>query len=211
MHKTASKDSGERHGQPPDWLNEGDTIHEMASPWLRGVHRPSDMFQMMYQKSYLRIMMVRNPYTRLLSAFLDKGCTPINGYWARIQELIGGLYQPTPGDFQRFIIRLLYLKSRHPRDRHLGSEPHFTPLTTHCGIDAGVQYDLILKVEEIDLWYPDIVHILGLQDDVGSGWDAIRHEGSQVRAPPLMAFFGKCCKVEEWKRICDTPSSDYHS
>ena len=196
MHKTAWKDSEARDGRPPNWLREGDEIHEMASPWLRWVHRPQDVFHMIYDPSYLRVMMVRNPYSRLLSAFLDKACTPINGYWAGIQKLIGGLYQPTPEDFQRFIVRLLYLKSRNPRDRHLGSEPHFTPLTTHCGIDAGVQYDLILKVEEIDMWYPDIVHILGLQEHVGSGWDANPRQDPPVRASSLDVSGGKCCSAD---------------
>mmetsp|Transcript_2255 Transcript_2255/g.2813 ORF Transcript_2255/g.2813 Transcript_2255/m.2813 type:complete len:216 (+) Transcript_2255:431-1078(+) len=52
-----------------------------------------------------------------------------------------------------------------------GGVAHFTPQTTHCQIRQGLSYDYHLKVEEINLWYQDLVQLMGLEDIVSYGWE----------------------------------------
>jgi hypothetical protein len=47
---------------------------------------------------------------------------------------------------------------------------HFVPMSPKCAINAGLGYDYVLRVERIGIWYPALVNMLGLQDDVKSGW-----------------------------------------
>ena len=55
------------------------------------------------------------------------------------------------------------------RDNHEWTDGHFAPMTEHCGLDNGVKYDFILKVEEVDVWYADLVRLLDLEDSVEKG------------------------------------------
>lgn len=108
-------------------------------------------------------MWVRNPYTRLLSGFLEKLS---GGKWHHRNVVAhGGPYESTPEGFESFVERLVYM-----RDHGIAVNNHFAPLAERCGIDSGMQYDLYLRVEEIDMWYAEVVDFLGLREAVKSGW-----------------------------------------
>jgi hypothetical protein len=57
---------------------------------------------------------------------------------------------------------------------------HFAPLSKRCGIHAGLQYDFFLKVEEMDLWYADVVTLMGLAPYAEDGWE--QNRGNNVTA-----------------------------
>jgi hypothetical protein len=107
-------------------------------------------------------MWLRNPYSRLLSGFLDKGVQEFT-----FVNMAGYEYpfEPTPDGFKLFLESLLDM-----RRKGLPINPHFKPQSELCGIPFGMQYDFYLKVEDIHLWYPDLISLLGLRDTVYSGW-----------------------------------------
>lgn len=122
--------------------------------------------------SAIRMMWIRNPYSRILSAFLDKMHEPHGQQakrWKRIVKYHGGPYESTPEGFERFVERLLYM-----RDNNIEVNPHFTPMAEHCGIDKGMQYDLYLQVEKINEWYAEVIDLLGLSEFVKSGWSSLQ-------------------------------------
>eukprot|EP00951_Prasinocladus_malaysianus_P043351 scaffold539968_cov53-Prasinocladus_malaysianus.AAC.1 len=97
-------------------------------------------------------MIVRDPYSRLLSGFLDKACYPTPGSWTEnMNSEYGGPYQETPEEFGRFVSHLV---SKRVRGELI--DPHFSPLFDHCGLSTGMRYDLYLKAEEMDEWYADL-------------------------------------------------------
>eukprot|EP00193_Tetraselmis_chui_P005677 CAMPEP_0177762688 /NCGR_PEP_ID=MMETSP0491_2-20121128/6477_1 /TAXON_ID=63592 /ORGANISM="Tetraselmis chuii, Strain PLY429" /LENGTH=181 /DNA_ID=CAMNT_0019278757 /DNA_START=687 /DNA_END=1232 /DNA_ORIENTATION=- len=56
----------------------------------------------------------------------------------------------------------------HNEGKHI--DPHFSPQVEHCGLPQGMRYDFYLKVEEMEEWYADLIHILGMEKTVSSGW-----------------------------------------
>mmetsp|Transcript_13685 Transcript_13685/g.18970 ORF Transcript_13685/g.18970 Transcript_13685/m.18970 type:complete len:153 (-) Transcript_13685:392-850(-) len=48
---------------------------------------------------------------------------------------------------------------------------HFLPQTSQCRIYDGMVYDYHLKVEEMNLWYQDIVKYMKLESVVSTGWE----------------------------------------
>eukprot|EP00951_Prasinocladus_malaysianus_P045147 scaffold595565_cov51-Prasinocladus_malaysianus.AAC.1 len=77
----------------------------------------------------------------------------------------GGPYKDSPEEFARFIRELLAMQKTN---RHING--HFVPLFKMCGLKEGFEFDLYLKVEEIDVWYADLIQLLGFQEFVKSGW-----------------------------------------
>ena len=118
----------------------------------------ADVNRLMDDNATVRIMMVRDPYARLLSAFLDK-VPPSAHHLRRVPTM-----QPTPANFVHFVESYL-LPHRPPADWH------FALQSDHCGLRAGGDYDYYLKLEEMHLWYEPFVRAMGLEDAVSSGWN----------------------------------------
>ena len=127
-------------------------------------------------RSAIRIVFVRNPYVALLSAFLDGPGTNdatqakkhiVSNHQPRaIGRQLGMGYNSTTQDYQRFLMNLIHLRAK----RQKVPNPMLLPQSSMCGIGQGMQYDLALMVEAIDLWYPDLVNLLGLEEAAASGW-----------------------------------------
>ena len=115
-----------------------------------------------------RFMLVRNPYSRLLSAYLDKVVKQnVSKMWPRrfrdgrarsFDAFVEAVISSPMGDVDR----------------------HFQPLSRHCQMSAGdrgvslVQerpYDFFLKVEQMDGWYLPFVRVLGLEATFRRGWN----------------------------------------
>jgi len=125
-----------------------------------------------------RIMIVRDPYTRLLSAYLSKVARPNKIYdskntfgMPRESSLLDVVkLTPSPADFGAFVMAL----SVHVRASGFrGVNKHFQPLHHKCGLMSGMHHDLVLKVEEMDIWYKDLITLMGLEAVASSGWQAI--------------------------------------
>jgi hypothetical protein len=144
---------------------EHEVVHSRPLPWVAGLSR-DDIVEKVSDPSALRFMWVRNPYSRLLSGFLDKAVNAPE-WWQirfRIWEF-GGPYGDSPDEFLRFVKTMLKM---HSEGKHI--DPHFSPQVEHCGLPQGMRYDFYLKVEEMEEWYADLIHILGMEKTVSSGW-----------------------------------------
>eukprot|EP00466_Bigelowiella_natans_P011087 jgi/Bigna1/83181/fgenesh1_pg.103_\ len=97
-----------------------------------------------------RIMLVRNPYARFLSGYLDK----------------------IVGDFQVWKKRIFPWLTESMEIK----EPHFTPQFSHCGVQNGFLYDYYLKIEETELWYEELVRHLGMENVMQHGWGNLGQE-----------------------------------
>jgi len=122
--------------------------------WLEGLSIP-------------RVMIVRNPYIRLLSGFLDK----IHHESGR-KKFAKSFKFPAPLNFESFVVWLaMHLRGRErsgkPADyfvRHL-----FMPQTYHCLLPCGVNYTIV-KDEKSLSWYPCLLDKLNLTDAARTGW-----------------------------------------
>ena len=125
-----------------------------------------------------RFMMVRNPYSRLLSAYMDK-CVD-----ARATEVLPGDVgeiciankdsKDTAAAFPAFVAAVI------DEDPDL-LDGQFSLLSEHCHVDAG--YDYYLPTEQIVHWYAPFVAALDLGEAVRTGWDLStqwwRNDGSK--------------------------------
>ena len=130
-------------------------LHPRRHSWLlersphqrRSVHKlPS--FTSAKLRQAVRIVLVRNPYDRLLSAYLDKMVLQ------RKARLAPGGFEPG-GSFESFLGNLTRLD---PDEVDI----HYRPMSLQCGMPA-LSYDYVLRVEEMAAWYEPFVRLLGLE------------------------------------------------
>lgn len=140
------------HHSPMTWLDPGEVKRE-------------DLVANTSHPSNLRFLWLRNPYSRLLSGFLDKGVARARQYDNGMMGY-GAPFESFSSEFLRFVKALTAMRADGlPLDKHL------KPQAEQCGLPDGMQYDFYLKVEDIHVWYPDLVSLLGLEDVVSHGWD----------------------------------------
>ena len=104
-----------------------------------------------------RIIIVRDPYDRLLSGYLDKIVMQ------KIARLAPKPYKIGDG-FAAFVGNLT---QRPPEEANV----HWRPQALQCGMDRGLSYDYVLPVEEMHRWYEPLVRVLGLVRTVSHGWN----------------------------------------
>lgn len=114
-----------------------------------------------------RFMIVRNPYVRLLSGYLDK----VDSELGR-EKLARNFGIPPPANFESFV-RWLH---KYMKGRDKGASPAnfwvrhiFMPQASHCLLPCGVQYTVV-KVEESNRWYPCFLDAMNLSSAASSGW-----------------------------------------
>mmetsp|Transcript_42212 Transcript_42212/g.109474 ORF Transcript_42212/g.109474 Transcript_42212/m.109474 type:complete len:395 (+) Transcript_42212:98-1282(+) len=138
-------------------------VHGAPAPWtlLEEYNNIDKLVAKMRDPATLRFIWVRNPYTRLLSAFLDKICGE------HVKRFAGTVY-PQTCDAAGFLNLLRVLNSMADR----GEVVHrlFALQKYKCGLPAGMQYDYFLKVECEAEWYAEFVSITGLADTARHGW-----------------------------------------
>jgi hypothetical protein len=107
--------------------------------------------------SGLVIMVVRNPVTRVLSAWLDKRRDPIFRH----------LFESRPGStgsFAKFIEYITPEVTDHWANRHWGKQ------VDQCRLRYGAQYDMYLKAECRTLWGPGLFEHKEMEYWTDSGW-----------------------------------------
>ncbi len=122
-----------------------------------------------------RAMLVRNPYTRFMSAYLDK----IRGDFDRWTEIIPGLTPTMRESAEAF--------SAHVETLRNVTEAHFALQTAHCALPDGMHFDYFLKIEEMEQWYVDFVSLLNMQRPMRCCWD----------------FYGQKCFFKLPGKTCD--------
>lgn len=150
--------------------------HTRPTPWTRWPNLDSreKVLAKVHDPGSMRFMWLRNPYSRLLSAFLEKICS---GKW---RGVFGGPFSCTPPEFGRYIRALL---SRADRGAYI--DPHFTLQVDHCGLGRGVEYDYYLKVEESNEWYPEFMALAGLAGAAKHGWGRLGAPDCFMELPGL--------------------------
>lgn len=113
-----------------------------------------------------RIRLIRNPYARLLSAYLDK--LTLNNHSTGFDHWVLRRVKP-PGfrvgdSFNRF----LELVTGAPDVSRLNE--HFRLQHDACVLPNGSSWDYELKVEEMSSWYAPVLQMLGLEDTACTGW-----------------------------------------
>ena len=104
-----------------------------------------------------RVLFTRNPFDRLLSAFLEKEVG---------DGLFSGSRAPeTAGGFTAFAANLSAL----PVGQLKRVNMHFKPQHLLCGLPQGFRYDYVLPLEEMGSWYAPLAVLLGLD---GAAQDA---------------------------------------
>ena len=98
------------------------------------------------------LTIVRNPYARFLSAYLDKAAPHKRGITFN-------------GTFAEFAVHLASCKPQP--GEWTGSCPsrdvHFAPQLSLCHLSAGFRYDLVLRIEEMPIWYEAVIDLMGLR------------------------------------------------
>ncbi|XP_064598682.1 uncharacterized protein LOC135465387 [Liolophura sinensis] len=104
-----------------------------------------------FLKHYKSILLVRNPYTRLLAAFIDKFYSPNPLYW-KLGKLIIRKFRPNAGalslrcgqnvKFSEFVKYVIFDIKRG------NSDQHWKPIYQRCS-PCQLEYDIIAKLETI--------------------------------------------------------------
>ena len=108
-------------------------------------------------------MMVRNPYSRLLSAYMDK-CILQGESYCPIDPKVAA--NDSISGFATVVARVTQSKNFQ--------NGHFRLLVqSHCGIRSG--YDYYLPIEQMQYWYRPFVDALGINTVVKWGWNLTTH------------------------------------
>ena len=139
-------------------------VHKTVCKYVKATS-DSELEEAIKDKSVPRIMIIREPYGRLLSGYLDK--IENRSYSVSYTPNYPYLYNKSTG-FDGFV-KLLSLASKYS---YKGINRHFLPQSNKCFLDNNkFSYDYYLKMEHTDGWYEPIIQLLGLEDDVSSGWN----------------------------------------
>jgi hypothetical protein len=94
------------------------------------------------------LTIVRNPYVRFLSAYLDKAAPHKRGINFN-------------GTFAQFAVHLASCEPQ--QDSCPSRDVHFAPQLRLCHLSAGFRYDLVLRIEEMPIWYEAVIDLMGLR------------------------------------------------
>ena len=132
-------------------------VHAFPNPNLMLTSR--DFYSMLARPAYLtpRFIIVRNPFARLLSAYLSKyhfgyAHVPLSGHTGNVTfaDMVAHMHA-------RWVV---------DGDKYLSSlDPHFRPLHFSCGIELGLGYDFYLPLENLDDWATDFAEYAKLTDE----------------------------------------------
>lgn len=115
-------------------------------------------------------MMVRNPFVRFLSGFLDK-ILQDHDY----EHFAPPGYEKNDTDFVRFA--KLMTAFQHIKETESGYHPmkefndHFRLMSGNCLLPKGVLYDYVLPIEQMQCWYEPLLAALQLDEVSKSGWN----------------------------------------
>lgn len=134
------------------WDRWGLHLHDRQfSPLLTPLQVPS--FARLREDGQIKkFCVIRCPYVRLLSAYLDKICRN-QPQKAAVMKILGRADIDEPITFEDFVGAV---SSQHPRDM----DPHWKPQTMLLNYDA-LSYDLILRVETLDSDIKRLSRLLG--------------------------------------------------
>lgn len=113
----------------------------------------------------LAVMLVRNPITRVLSAYLDKS-QDVHGVYTWMHEYTDRYGKPYRQGFADWVTHeeQLIIKGE--------SDAHWRRQSDICGINFGAKWDLYLKVECRQHWGPSLFDRYNMHQWTDDGWGA---------------------------------------
>lgn len=145
--------------------------HQVAFPNVLPTRREVEEF-ITRGGRHFSFVLVRNPYLRLLSAYLDKYAD----YGKTRRSAFLGEAADTFPEFVDLMYR--HWSNNSTYGKRLGSRnfvlPHFTPITDHCGIRDGFRFDHHFKVEQMPCWLLPFLKAVGgdMAALAATGWEA---------------------------------------
>lgn len=131
---------------------------------------------MQYDSKIPRIFIVRNPYERLLSGYLDKVVKPdmkevtalggFENYYNAYQLPLSLNTSVQANPVATFLQFLRYINNVQ---QHV--DGHWMSQSKSCFLQYGMKYDYFLHVEHMAQWYSPLVQYLGLEKEVDTGWN----------------------------------------
>ena len=128
---------------------------------------PSTMEKVLNSPDYFRFVLVRDPFSRLLSAWLAKR----NRTFA----------VPIPNRFSKFVQNVTHtllsynthtittITTNHNINNKPRLNQHFKPVSHFCGL-ASIPFDFVGRLETLDEWGPLLIRRIGAERDATSGW-----------------------------------------
>jgi len=120
-------------------------------------------FQLLFLQNHtpsplLRIAIVRDPLSRLLSVWLEKirgGAGKLNRLNKRCSN-----YNRIRGNFTEFVLCLE--ETIETKQQGCGWDEHWSPQSCQCGLSE-MRYDLLLRQEQKDDWFQPLIQCLGVE------------------------------------------------
>ena len=132
----------------------------LATPFIRAFQLPPDSLEeALTSSAYRRFAVVRDPATRVLSAYLEKirqGLKQSEPVVAAVTERIGSPIKATDITFEQF---LDVVAEQPARDQ----DPHWRVQTAHLGLGT-IDYDALIHLEDLDASWPMIGELTGAPD-----------------------------------------------
>eukprot|EP00729_Bicosta_minor_P005263 gene5263-17584_t len=192
---TRANGGNEKTGDSFRRFNRGAPIPASRNPHIRQMYKLPNPWQMLggypsveevlKSPDVPRFMFVRNPYARLLSGFVDKIEHAKNG---EKLSFMSPHDQFKADGFPDFVGAVASLGNAQYQ-----LDEHFTPLSVHCGMQSGTEWDYYLPVEDMDEWYEPFVQALGIVEDVSTGWTNVSTEWFQNPAHSPCFFVTSGC------------------
>jgi hypothetical protein len=133
---------------------------KLATPFIRAFQLPSDILEeALTSPTYRRFAVVRDPATRVLSAYLEKirqGLKQSAPVVAAITARLGSPVSATDVTFEQF---LDVVAEQPVRDQ----DPHWRVQSAHLGLGT-IDYDALIHLEDLDASWPKIGELTGAPD-----------------------------------------------
>jgi hypothetical protein len=139
--------------------------HMLTMKWLSPAQMSLGALQ---APETLSFILVRNPYVRALSGYLDKiHMDPLPSVNNKLygKKLGPRHYQLTDQRFRSSFGQYVHFINGTGRD--LLKDVHFKPISEQC---FSMRNDVVLRVEEIHEWYPELIRFLGIEEHARKGW-----------------------------------------
>jgi len=133
---------------------------KLATPFIRAFQLPPDLLEdVLASPAFRRFSVVRDPATRVLSAYLEKirqGLKQSEPVVAALTELTGVTIAAQDVTFEQF---LDVIGEQSVRDQ----DPHWRVQSAHLGLGI-IDYDALIHLEELDASWPAIGNLTGAPD-----------------------------------------------
>ena len=168
LQRLANRDSDVRAGIPgvfelhgvkfsPCWVQKCGSFNFYELFRILGSRKVSQseaQRKLLLQNEVPRFMVVRNPYARLISAFLDK-------FSGRVERFKEGNYS----DFVDYVWDKWNNCGKTFKCFRAEADRHLRPQVDYCNQQYGFQLDFVLKLEESHMWLPELLSHLQVPEE----------------------------------------------